>query len=59
MKTIIKPGKKYYSISCNYCGCVFTYQDEDVKTEKNDFGGEQEYVSCPYCEVMIFLKGTK
>lgn len=47
---IIKHGKykiNKYQICCQYCGCVFTYNDYDL----HDWCGcsPKYYVNCPEC----------
>lgn len=48
MIRIIKHGK-YRTCSCYNCGCIFTFEKEDVRTEEL---GKNEYtrgVQCPDC----------
>lgn len=48
MIRIIKHGK-YMTCSCYNCGCIFTFEKEDVQTEEI---GKNEYtrgVQCPDC----------
>ena len=48
MIEIIKPGKKKQT-ECHACGCIFTYEKEDI--EVNNYGmNEIKYeVKCPEC----------
>lgn len=51
----IKPKtQKTYIIECTYCNCVFTYQDEDIKTSPYpQFDGYDPYIKCPNCDNII------
>lgn len=47
---------------CNICGCLFSYEREDVITERdgNMFNGfTEDYIICPQCNTKIKLGGTK
>ena len=46
MIEIIKPGTKE-KISCNSCGCLFSYEKE-IK-----------YITCPQCNEKIELEATR
>lgn len=48
MKRIIVHGNKRVK-ECNECGCVFTYEKEDVNTEQTGMNEYITYVSCPDC----------
>ena len=34
---------------CNECGCIFTYEKEDVITEQRGINEYLTYVACPDC----------
>lgn len=53
MVTIIKPGTKKIA-KCDKCGCEFSYEDEDVLTDKN-----RKYINCPQCHVDYVIEATK
>ena len=44
---IIKQGTKEFHITCPYCGCEFTYENEDV---------HEGIVSCPCCGAILDAK---
>lgn len=50
---IIKQGVKEFHITCPYCGCEFTYENEDV---------HENIVNCPCCGAMLdakqYMNGT-
>ena len=62
MKNVLETGTKdpfktaveIYIKRCPRCGCLFTYQNEDIEYDM-DLG---RWVSCPQCEVSsgIFIK---
>lgn len=59
MKTIIKKGTKEIS-TCDFCGCVFSYEKEDVINEDTDnYKGFKEYVICPQCSMDIVLRQSR
>ena len=45
MKNIIKHGSATYSKTCPACGCVFTYEKEDITISHT--------VVCPECDCYI------
>ena len=45
---IIKQGVKEFHITCNYCGCEFTYEKEDIRNSE---------VICPCCSNSLPHKG--
>ena len=57
MITIIKHGtiKKK---RCEKCGCVFTYEEEDISIN-NDLGSRCCFVTCPQCKEEIKLEVTR
>lgn len=64
MIRIIKPGTRTEA-TCKFCGCVFSYEKEDVNTENplvKDGGfmtSLLEYVNCPQCNERIEIKSVK
>lgn len=44
---IIKQGIKEFHITCPFCGCEFTYENEDV---------HEGTVSCPCCDAILGAK---
>lgn len=46
---IIKQGTKEFHITCPYCGCEFTYENEDVCNSE---------VICPCCSTNLPHKGV-
>lgn len=47
---------------CNTCGCLFSYEREDVITERDEYmpqGFKEDYIICPQCNTKIKLGGTK
>ena len=51
MKHIIKPGTKYIA-TCPECGCVFSYEKEDIRHEvwRNE---AYNWVTCPQCDMAV------
>lgn len=56
MKNIIKPGDKrlvtkpIYKATCDHCGCVFEFEDEDIAQRTRNFGiSNTIWVDCPFC----------
>lgn len=45
-KKIISAGTDTYAATCSDCGCRFTYERCDVRTNYLKGG---EWVSCPHC----------
>lgn len=55
MKTIIKRGTKIIT-TCKDCGCVFSYESEDVLEKSLDgYQTFKSYITCPQCENEIVL----
>jgi hypothetical protein len=46
MIEIIKKGPKDVT-TCPKCGCKFSYEEEDVKSEDYAYKSYKEYVICP------------
>lgn len=60
MIKILKQGVvKEYIATCNVCGCVFSFQDMDIREivvfRDTDFSSvkNQRVVSCPYCNKYV------
>lgn len=47
---VIKQGTKEFHITCPYCGCEFTYENEDVYNSE---------VICPCCSKALPHKGVR
>lgn len=66
MIKIIKRGTKK-TCSCDNCGCVFSYEEEDINVEpfhalditQMGSDGCEESVSCPQCDEKIMLSWIK
>ena len=59
MIKIIKEGTKRKAM-CEECGCVFSFEAEDVKkAESNGFGGYKEIVDCPQCHNSCIVRATR
>ena len=59
MRIIIKKGTREI-ITCNTCGCKFSYEKEDIKNADIDnYKGWEEYVMCPQCECEVVIRQTK
>lgn len=59
MIKIIKRGTRK-TCTCNNCGCVFSYEEEDVEityTSSNVF--DVVAIKCPQCDTEIILSQTK
>lgn len=57
MIEIIKRGTKQRT-KCEYCGCEFKFEDEDVDVTIA-WDRECEYVQCPQCDEKVILKQIK
>lgn len=45
---------KTYITECAHCNCVFTYQNEDIKTSPYPmYDGDAPYIKCPSCGAII------
>lgn len=62
MIKIINPGTKK-KINCDACGCLFSYEEEDVGYGDIAVIGDMlaigMYVTCPQCKQKIVLEATK
>ena len=48
MIKIIKPGKFIHEVTCDICGCVFSFEAEDV-TRTINYCSELFDINCPCC----------
>ena len=47
---------------CNNCGCLFSYEKEDIDHKTHCYSGnfgDYEYVICPQCKEKIRLGGIR
>lgn len=61
MIEIIKTGTKTKE-TCKVCGCLFSYEAEDVKFEKPrslDSREGRKYIDCPQCKSRIYFMITR
>ena len=65
MIKIIEPGTRTVT-SCEYCGCKFSYEQEDIKHSqyklpevKHSPVFSDSYVECPQCHKSITLTVTR
>lgn len=68
MIKIIKKGTRQEA-TCDRCGCIFSYEAEDVKHWENHNGeysivdgtkpGYKDYVICPQCNTDFIISPTK
>lgn len=62
MIKIIKEGTRK-ELTCESCGCVFSYESEDTKFEDkpSPVGGmyREDYIECPQCKSKILLKAMR
>lgn len=60
MVEILKRGTKKTE-TCEVCGCVFTYEQEDISFEESPYhgGGDYKYINCPQCDNKIYLENIK
>lgn len=52
MIEIIKEGTKKIA-TCESCGCIFSYENEDIETYDDieyALGSKYKYVVCPQCD---------
>lgn len=54
---ILKTGKykkPTYIFSCNKCGCIYKYNESELKHEQPDgFYPGHEYTNCPTCDAHL------
>lgn len=55
MVTIIKYGTKYKK-TCDNCGCLFSYEDEDIDAHYEWLVPIKETIECPQCRNDILLR---
>lgn len=62
MIKIIEPGVKKYKKKCGYCGCLFSFSEEDVAhREMLDRGvswGSEDLINCPFCNNELHVRKT-
>lgn len=62
MIKIIEPGTRTVT-SCEYCGCKFSYENEDIKVSgphsMNQLQTRKTYIECPQCYKSITLTATR
>ena len=57
MIKIIKHGK-LRPLTCGICGCVFTYEKEDVRVEQLGYNEERLSLNCPDCGSELKIDDT-
>lgn len=55
MVTIIEKGTKHKH-QCEACGCLFSYEDEDIDTHYIWLVPVYEFIKCPQCKNDILLR---
>lgn len=55
MIKIIKEGTRK-AAKCEYCGCEFSYEDEDIQHVNH---GYKKYVVCPQCKKEFVVEQTR
>lgn len=68
MRIIIKKGTRQ-KLTCRKCGCLFSYEDEDIQHLECENGacifvegakqGYKKYVMCPQCNYDNVIEQTK
>lgn len=59
MKQILKRGTKEI-VTCKTCGCMFSYEKEDVfEKDLDNYKAFERYTICPQCECEVILMRTK
>ena len=59
MRRILKRGTKEI-VTCKSCGCVFSYEKEDVfEKDLDNYKAFKKYTMCPQCECEVVLMQTK
>lgn len=48
MIKVIKHGHAQYELTCKFCECVFTFEDEDIENSGCQWDWA-EWVVCPEC----------
>ena len=54
MIKILKEGTRQRQ-TCEFCGCFFSYDAEDIETHQEYIGGARQIVKCPQCGEEIVL----
>ena len=49
MVHIIKHGRKCYKLNCPDCGCIWTFEKEDITTGQNSKNEKCFSINCPDC----------
>ena len=58
-RRIIKRGTKEV-ITCDNCGCLFSYEKEDlINVDTDNYKGFKEYTICPQCECEVLIRQTR
>ena len=58
MIKIIKQGTRQKA-TCDECGCLFSYEAEDVNVHMEYIGGSKRMVKCPQCGHEVSLLQTR
>ena len=59
MIKIIKEGTRK-TCECENCGCVFSYEKEDIEVVKSDIlNSREEFITCPQCNKKVYISKTK
>ena len=58
MIKIIRKGTRKIQ-ECKECGCLFSYEEEDVKTKSIMLVYYEKYINCPQCKKNITLEEIK
>ena len=61
MIEIIKKGTKE-KCTCKECGCLFSYEEEDIEKQDKFIPGlscTRMIIRCPQCECVIELSATR
>lgn len=59
MIKIIRNGQHArYQIECEYCGCLFTFEDEDISGNGCQWDYD-EGVRCPFCDKDLWFNGSR
>ena len=54
IKVIQSGSVKSFTRKCQFCGCVFSYNEKDIK-KSDDNGNKLDYIECPECYNAITL----
>ena len=58
MIKVLTHGNQYRRKTCNMCGCVFEFEDEDIESTScwyKGFKTNVKYVRCPECREVIYI----